>query len=206
LLAVSTGTNNVLPSFVEGTVAGLAAGAVATGRVSLEQVALRHKWLELWVNGAPCDRALVDAAALTGAFVGSRAVWRAEDLRQAVVTRAQPASIGLSAIAGVVQPIEPEERCGLALSFDPAAPRRVLAAIGPGLMREVGIASARTIRVGESVELTAERPLVLALDGERERVLYAGDQGHLLLRADGPWLVDAQRVLRALAGQGFFER
>jgi len=206
LLAVSTGTNNVLPSFVEGTVAGLAAGALATGRVALDQAALRHKWLELWVNGVPCDRALVDAAALTGAFVGSRAVWRAEDLRQAVVTRAQPASIGLSAIAGVVLPTEPSDMLGVALTLDPNASRRVLAAIGPGLLREVGIASARTIRVGESVELAAERPLVVALDGERERVLYAGDQGHLLLRADGPWLVDAQRVMRALVAQRFFNR
>ncbi len=31
LLPISTGTNNVLPTFVEGTVAGLAAGAVAAG-------------------------------------------------------------------------------------------------------------------------------------------------------------------------------
>jgi predicted polyphosphate/ATP-dependent NAD kinase len=206
LLAVSTGTNNVLPSFVEGTVAGLAAGAVACGRVSLEQAALRSKWLELWVNGAPCDRALVDAAAVTGAFVGARAVWRAEDLRQAVVTRANPASIGLSAIAGVVRPLEPEEPLGLALTLDPSAARRVLAAMGPGLLREVGIVSAHTVNVGECVELAAERPLVLALDGERERVLYAGDQGHLVLRDDGPWLVDAQRVFRALAEQKFFDR
>ena len=133
-------------------------------------------------------------------------MWRVEDLRQVVVTRAHPASIGISAIAGVVRPIDPEEMFGVALTLDPNAPRRVLAAIGPGLVREVGIASARTIRVGERVELVGERPLVVALDGERERVLYVGDQGHLVLRADGPWLVDAPRTLRALAAQRFFDR
>lgn len=206
LLAVSTGTNNVLPSFVEGTVAGLAAGAVATGRVPLEQAALRSKWLELWINGAPCDRALVDAVSLVGAFVGSRAVWRVEDLRQVVVTRADPATIGLSAIAGVLRPTTPHEPLGVALTLDPAAERRVRVALGPGLVREVGITGQRTLAIGERVPLDAQRPLVVALDGERERVLYAGDSGELLLRADGPWLVDAPRTLRALAAQGFFER
>ena len=43
LLAVSTGTNSVLPTFIEGTIAGLAAGGVATGRVRLGDVAVRHK-------------------------------------------------------------------------------------------------------------------------------------------------------------------
>jgi len=206
LVAVSTGTNNVLPSFVEGTVAGLAVGAVATGRVPLEQVALRSKWLELWINGAPCDRALVDAVALAGGFVGSRAVWRVEDLRQVVVTRADPATIGLSAIAGVVRPVAPDEPRGLALTLHPDAPRRVLAAVGPGLVREVGVASERVLAIGAGAVLADERPLVVALDGEREQVLYAGDSGELVLRDDGPWLVDAPRALRALAAQGFFER
>jgi predicted polyphosphate/ATP-dependent NAD kinase len=206
MLAVSTGTNNVLPSFVEGTVAGMAAGAVATGLVPLSEAARRHKWLELTINGVACDRALVDAVELAGAFVGSRAVWHAEDLRRALITRADPASIGLSAIAGVVQPLPPDASGGVVLALDPAAPRRVLAAIGPGLLREIGISAVRPLAMGERVDLGPTRPLVVALDGERERVLYADDSGYLTLRADGPWLVDAPHTMQALAARGFFER
>jgi predicted polyphosphate/ATP-dependent NAD kinase len=206
LLAVSTGTNNVLPSFVEGTVAGLAAGAVARGLVPLERAALRHKWLELAINGASCDRALVDIGVLRGAFVGSRAVWRADELLQAVVTRAHPASIGISAIAGVLRPVTAGEPRGLALILGADAERRVLAAIGPGLVREVGVRAVRPVSVGERVDVDATRPCVLALDGERERVLYAGDEAQVILRGDGPWIVDSERVLAALAAEHFFER
>jgi len=206
LLAISTGTNNVLPSFVEGTIAGLAAGAVAGGQVSLEAVAVRHKWLELWVDGCPADRALIDVAALLGRFVGSRAVWDVSDLKQVVVTRADPASIGVSAIAGMVRPIPLEEPVGVSLELVAGAERRVLAAIGPGLIVTVGIAALRVLALGEMVDVVPTRPLILALDGEREVALYEGQQASLRLCADGPWIVDAQRVMADMVSRRLFDR
>src|SRR5438876_2952698 len=62
LVAISTGTNNVFPSFMEGTIAGMAAGLVALGRV--DSNALRRvPWLEVRVNGTVTDHALVDVVA-----------------------------------------------------------------------------------------------------------------------------------------------
>ncbi|MFH1084872.1 MAG: NAD(+)/NADH kinase, partial [Chloroflexota bacterium] len=107
LLPISTGTNNVLPAFVESTVAGIAAGALARGLVPLGLSALRHKWIEIRVNGTPRDRALVDVAVLRGRWTGARAVWQASDLLAIAVTRADPAAIGISAIAGALQPLGP---------------------------------------------------------------------------------------------------
>ena len=47
LVPMSTGTNNVFPSLVEPTVAGAAAGLVATGKADEDEVAPRSKMLHL---------------------------------------------------------------------------------------------------------------------------------------------------------------
>lgn len=199
LLAVSTGTNNVLPSFIEGTIAGLAAGYVASGSVPRNQVTLRHKRLEVSACNQPLDQALVDVAVLGGQFLGARAIWDLADLKQVIVTRADPSAIGISAIAGMVRSITPEEPLGLVLDIDPNAAECVMAAYGPGLIGRVGVKAVRVLNVGDTVTLPQERPLMLALDGEREQVLNQKDNGYITLRADGPWLVDAGKVMQLAA-------
>ena len=81
-----------------------------------------------------------------------------------------------------------------------------MVAYGPGLVGTVGIASTITIRVGKQIELASDRPLVLALDGEREIVLYEGDGASVVLRADGPWIIDASRTLTEMADKRLFDR
>ncbi|MHB1354861.1 MAG: NAD(+)/NADH kinase [Anaerolineae bacterium] len=199
LLAVSTGTNNVLPSFIEGTIAGLAAGYVASGLAPRDQVTLHHKRLEVSACNKPLDQALVDVAVLSGHFLGARAIWNLADLKQVIVTRADPSAIGISAIAGMVRSITPEEPLGLVLDIDQNATECVMAAYGPGLIGRVGVRAARVLEVGDTVTLPPERPLMLALDGEREQVLNKKDEGYITLRADGPWLVDAGKVMQLAA-------
>jgi predicted polyphosphate/ATP-dependent NAD kinase len=216
LLPISTGTNNVLPTFVEGTIAGLAAGILAAGRVPLEQVALRHKWFEIVLDpGAKpavadreglVERALIDIAVVRGRFVGARAVWAPDDMREVLVTRADPTSIGISAIAAMVRPVTPEEPAGLAVELDPDARRQVLAALGPGLLRQVGIAGVRLLAVGETLERQADESLMLALDGEREITLQPGQRYAVTLRDDGPWIVHPRRVMAAMVAAGLLER
>ena len=205
LLGISTGTNNVLPTFVEGTIAGLAAGFLAQKRGQVEWVALRHKWLDIQTDDGPPDRALVDVAVLRGRFVGSRAVWRPEEISMILVTRADPASIGISAIAAALGPIGADEPVGMVLRLaapdDPSTVRRILAPVGPGMLRPVGIASQRTLKLGEQVEIRAAEPLILALDGEREIALPSGSKARLTLRADGPWIVDVPRAMQEMVAQ-----
>jgi predicted polyphosphate/ATP-dependent NAD kinase len=199
LLPISTGTNNVLPGFVEGTIAGLAAGYVATGRVALQTAAQRHKWIEIMIDGLSRDRALVDVAVLGGRFVGARAVWDIADLHQVMVTRADPASIGISSLVGRIQAVAVASRQGAWLQLSHTADRRIRAILGPGLIAEAGVKDFRVLQIGESVDLPSERPLVLALDGERDIVLYEPSQGKLILRDDGPWIIDARRVMESVA-------
>ncbi len=206
ILAISSGTNNVLPTFVDGTTAGLAAAGLALGLVHRGLGARRHKRLTVHVDGAAVRDALVDVAALAGRCVGARAVWAVHALRQGFVTRASPAAIGISAIAGVVRPLTPEEPYGLALRLRQGADRSVLAPVGPGLVARLGVSEITRITPGERVDIVPERPLILAMDGEREVALPRPGEAWITLSLEGPWIVDASRVMTALASQGTLQR
>ena len=76
LLSVSTGTNNVYPTLMEGTVAGMAAASAA---LMPEPYAccIRDKRIEVRVNGRLRDIALIDAVVSDDYFAGARAIWDA---------------------------------------------------------------------------------------------------------------------------------
>src|SRR5688572_3552506 len=59
VVPISTGTNNVFPQIIEGTIAGLAAGLYAHHAPQLERVILPTKRLEIWCDGTLRDIALV---------------------------------------------------------------------------------------------------------------------------------------------------
>ncbi len=117
LLPISSGTNNVVPQFIEGTVAGLAAAHLAQQPAG-ERTALcwQHKRLVIHINGEEVDHALVDAAVIDTPYVGSRAVWEPDLIRQVFVTRADPVHIGISSIIGMVQAIDPRQPQGACVS------------------------------------------------------------------------------------------
>ena len=116
LTSLSTGTNNVFPMMREATIAGLAAGLVATGALSRDEASRRNKVLRVTVNDAPRDIALVDVCVSGAAWTGAKALWRADALDQLFVTFAEADAIGLSSIAGPRAP-------GLARCADRRRPR-----------------------------------------------------------------------------------
>src|SRR5712671_2028048 len=101
LVPISTGTNNVFPTFMEGTIAGMAAGLVATGHISSNTLR-RTPRLAVLVNGKEKESALVDVVLSSVPFVGSRAIWDLSTVREVVLSRVAPASIGLSALGGAL--------------------------------------------------------------------------------------------------------
>jgi ATP-NAD kinase N-terminal domain len=105
LCALSTGTNNAFPELREATVAGLANGLVATGRLGGDELVRRAKQLEVAVDGGARDSALVDVAVTAERWVGSRALWRVGSISEALVTFASPSAVGLSAVAAAVAPL-----------------------------------------------------------------------------------------------------
>jgi len=206
LIPLSTGTNNVFPRFVEATVAGEAAGLVASGQVGLDEVADASKVVEIDVEGEEPDLALVDAVLVDERFVGSRALFDPAALRLAVLSRSEPASVGLSCLGGLVLPSGAADPGGVLLRFAPTAdaPRVVRAPMAPGFYAEVGLAETRRLAEGEPTEVVG--PGILAFDGERQRLLQAGQRATLTVRRSGPRVIDVARTLQLAAERGAFVR
>lgn len=202
LTPLSTGTNNAFPVMVEGTLAGLAAGLVAL-EITPPAVATHPcKRIELLRNGALEEIALVDAVVYQERFMGARAVWNAEEIREVVLARADPFNIGLSAIGGYLEPAALAADEGLLVEVGDG-PVEVLAPIAPGVIRPIKVKNHRRLRLGETV--TVDRtPAVIALDGERKLTLQPGQPVGIRISLDGPTVVDIPRALQHAAQIGWF--
>ncbi len=195
ILPISTGTNNVFPAMVEGTIAGLAAGLVARKLVALSESACTHTRLDVVVDGQPVDLALVDAVVYDDVFIGSRAVWDMSKVRTIFLNRAQPDNIGLSSIGGQVHPVSPDEPAGLCLDLGDCG-RPVIAAVAPGMVRKVYLQNQQVMSMDEEIAIGLT-PSVLALDGEREIEIRKGQRAAVRLCRKGPMVVDVARTMNA---------
>lgn len=201
VLALSTGTNNAFPVMLEATVAGIALAMIAIGEV--RPPTKRAKQLHVAVTRADGDVrrevALVDVCVNTVGEIGSRALWKADSLRELYCTFAEPHSIGLASIAGRLLPTGRTEPRGVAIRCaDPStADRVVLAPLAPGLLEHVGVGSAERMVFGvpHVVELSSG---TVALDGEREVEFGPSDSVTVTLEQDGPRVIDVPTVLASV--------
>jgi len=204
MLALSTGTNNAFPAVREATIAGLAAGLVATGAVPADGVVTHAKLLEVRA-GDRAETALIDVAVSTQRHVGTRAVWDPATLTQLFCAFAEPDVIGLSSILGQLSPVARHEPHGVTARLAPEADAQVLAPIAPGLVMPVGVREIERMRPG-SVHPVDARAGVIAVDGEREITFGPGERPTVRLRIDGPRCVDVSAVLAASARLGLLRR
>ena len=196
ITALSTGTNNVFPAMREATIAGLAAGLVATGQVPVAEGSVRNKVLRVDINGVQSDLALVDLCTSTALWIGSRALWKADGLDQLFLSFAEADAIGLSSIGGLIRPLARSAQNGLRLNLaEPDnAPMVVTAPLAPGLLVDIGIEDVQELRPGETIPLRATSSVV-ALDGEREIEFSARENLAVHLEWDGPLTLDIPRVM-----------
>lgn len=226
LLPLSTGTNNVFPVSVEATCAGLATGLVATGAVKLTDAAQRCKLLHVQGPGWT-DLAVIDAVLLRDDHTGNALPFDAGRIAAVVLTRAEPAAVGMSPLGGFLQPVGFEDEGGLLVRCVPTSPAapEVLAIdngpgvkgghpsndahaagrplhipLSPGLFGTVRIRDHVRLMDGESCSL--EGPGVVAFDGDRLHTLQSGDAVQVSVRRDGPWVIDTQRCLDHAARSG----
>ena len=195
LMPISTGTNNVFPSMVEATVAGMAAGLVATGTIPREESTFLSTRLDIVLNGQVVDLALVDVAVCNDLFLGSKAIWDLDRVSRIFLNRADPGSIGLSSIGGLLHPVRADEPRCLCLELGGTG-RWVKAPVAPGVIEKVFISDHRLMTLGDEVEVLGG-PSVLALDGEREVEVPRGNVAAVRLEKAGPLVVDVQRTMNA---------
>jgi predicted polyphosphate/ATP-dependent NAD kinase len=201
VIPISTGTNNVFPVLAEATVAGAAAGIIAAGLVPLETVTAQHKIIQVLIDNEREDIALIDAVLSSERFVGARALLEPDQLRLALLTRADPAAVGVTSIGGLLTPLSDREEFGLLLELG-GEETTVNAPIAPGYYRKVGVSKHRLVNFAE--EISVSGPGILAFDGERERVLKPDQKAQLSLNRSGPHVVDVEKTMHLAAEKGCF--
>ena len=223
IVAISTGTNNVFPTMVEGTLAGLAAGLVAQGKLGLSRISTVSKTLNVYIDGQYREMALIDVAFSQERFVAARAIWDLGTLYEVFLTRAEPTSIGLAAVGAALQPVSLEEEGGLHYVLNSSAgneqsgrerpgasgsqpvsePVTVLAAIAPGVVQEVTIPRWQRLVLGERIAVE-RRYATVALDGERAFSVSPEQLVEVELRRSGPPVVAVDAAMKEAAQLGLF--
>ncbi|SMG53585.1 ATP-NAD kinase family protein [Paraburkholderia susongensis] len=204
IVGISTGTNNAFPEMREPTITGLATGLFASGRIPASHALASNKRLDVTIrepNGAVRrDIALVDAVISREQYIGARAVWKTDTLAAVYVSYASPQAIGLSAIAGLLEPVDRFEPGGLAIelgspghcAFELTAP------IAPGLMRPVPIACWQ--RLEHAVPRRVQQHTgIVALDGERELAFGQHDEVFVTLYENAFLSIDVAACMRYAA-------
>jgi hypothetical protein len=208
LLALSTGTNNVFPVLAEPTIAGMVAALQAAGR--LTEPTLKRRAKVLHVSGTPAspkahelpDVGLIDAVLLRSDHVGNLLPFNAGRIERLLLTRAEPAAIGMSPIGGLIERVGEEHDHGLLVELGNADDdaRHFAAPLSPGAFQTVHVKSVTPISFGVAVPFAG--PGVLALDGDRDHKLLDGQALRVEIRRDGPWILDIDAAMRWAAAQG----
>ncbi|WP_027179352.1 NAD(+)/NADH kinase [Maridesulfovibrio bastinii] len=205
VLPLSTGTNNVFPYMAEATIAGLAAGLVACGKLPLSKCCFKSCMFDILIDDAVVDIALVDAAVYDDIFLASKAVWKMEKIPQLFLTRCSACSIGLSAVGGQISEILPEEPRAMALTLGSPASSTVTAAIAPGMFAEVPIKEIHEMTPGQFFPINVS-PGIIAVDGEREVEIHRGSCAGIRLNTEGPRVINIERTMNAAREEGLFHQ
>ncbi len=206
IAGISTGTNNAFPEHREPTITGLAVGLAVSGLVPPEVAFQPNKKIVVTV-GDHSEIALVDAAVVTERYIGARALWRTETFRELFVTFADPEVIGMSAIAGLLQPVTRLDPHGLHVSMAPIDKATILldTPIAPGYMRDIGVTGYQAMQPGQ-----VYRPSIpagsIALDGEREMSFSENDDVKIELVTQAFRTVNVGGCMQYAATHGLMRR
>ena len=198
LIPLSTGTNNVFPLSVEPTLAGIVAGLNAVGKITDDSLKSRSKVIYIESAGIQ-DIALIDLVLLSNDQLGSLLPFKADNIRKLLLTRAEPASIGMSPIGGFIDPVYEDDDEGLLVDLSSGG-RTFRAPLSPGLFGQVNVSSAERIKMDARVLF--EGPGVLAMDGDREIQLMSGQTASVSIRRDGPFVLKVDKAMRWAASNG----
>ena len=209
LVPLSVGTNNVFPSLVEPTTAGMVAGLVAAGGLDslsgYAEARRRCKLLHVRLTDGTTDVGLVDAALLAGDVVGNMLPFDANRLRRILLTRAEPDAIGTSAVGGLIDIVDADDDCGLLVEIGGNRGGRVVnAPLSPGLFSRLEVVAAHRIPLDTPVLFPG--PGVLALDGDRDHRLGKHDATTLRILRDGPWVIDVPAAMRLAVREGMMHQ
>ena len=202
ILPLSTGTNNVFPYRLEASVAGAAAGLIASDTVAADSC-IRCKRVHI-EYGDDKETALIDAVLLRNDFLGSLLPFNSENLDTIVLTRAEPASIGISPIGGYILPCGFHDDFGVMVKCNENTAQKINVPISPGLHQYVGIEEAIPLDFNLKSEISG--PGIIAVDGDRIIKLDEQQSANVFILRDGPRVIEAEKVMSHAAHNQLFDR
>lgn len=200
ILPLSTGTNNVFPSMQEASVAGAAAGIIASGKLDPERHCPRCKQLHITVDQSIHDTALIDAVLLRDDLTGNLLPYDTDKIVSLFLTRAEPASIGVSPIGGYLLPCGSADEFALHIECGEPAAARVRVPISAGLYGDVAIREYHRLPLGETRHVHG--PGILAFDGDRSIRLASSGTAAIRIDRDGPRIMDPRTIMDTAARAG----
>ena len=207
IVPLSTGTNNVFPYLIEPTIAGMAAGLIASGTVSRDEAAQRAKIIDVVIEGETddlelSDLALIDALFLQGDRIGNLGPFEPQHMKTMLLTRAEPDAVGMSPLGGLLCPASASDDFGVKVEFcqHDEGGHLLRAPVSPGLFRSAHIRSTEKVSLGTTVNIEGRG--ILAFDGDREINLAEGQPAQLTVTRSGPWVIDPRRALTLAAERG----
>jgi len=201
MVPVSTGTNNVFPKLVEGTTAGLAAGVVATGVVDVAAVTTLKPMLQVHVDGTLRDLALIDVAISKQPYLGARAIWDVDQIKELFVSGVYPSSIGMASIAASL-PVGSDGGLHVTLGTGGIV---VSSPVTPGMFSDVPVAKWSALPFDQPVAVSLTSGTI-AVDGERSLVIHPNERAEVTLVRNGPRVVNIDQALAEAGRAGAFVR
>ncbi|MCX7201373.1 MAG: hypothetical protein NTV17_03520, partial [Burkholderiales bacterium] len=189
--------NNVFPVSVEATSAGVAAGLVASGVIEATEAGTRCKLVHVQTD-TWSDLGVIDAVLLRNDSTGNLLPFDPDRLAALVLTRAEPGSVGMSPIGGYLDPVGFDDACGLALRLGTGQALHV--PVSPGLFGTVRVSLCERLAFDDV--FLFEGPGVVAFDGDRLYTLGESETAQVMVRRDGPLVIDVGRCIGLAAQRG----
>lgn len=202
ILPISTGTNNVYPKMIEGTVAGMAAAITAISE-DISGFLVKDKRIEIIEDGEIIDIALIDAVISSDKSQGAKAISDYSKMSHIYVTRAHPANIGFSSIVGTYRMIRASDAYGFMVGLGTDG-RKVKAAVSAGVLHDFYIREEKVMENDNMNYHDIVERCAISLDGEKEILANPGRVLGFRITGNGPWRILPEKTLEIAQAKGYF--
>ncbi|QGU94614.1 ATP-NAD kinase [Clostridium bovifaecis] len=202
IIPIATGTNNVYPENLEGTNVGMAAAYIDQKGYSNE-IVYKDKRIDIFINGELKEVAVVEAIISSNPLIGSKAIWKTDEILEIVAILCRADTIGFSAIIGVQEKANQSDPFGFAAKVNKGS-EKIKLPISAGEIIVINTTKPTKIDLGKSYIYRAEQHGTLALDGERTITYKIGDEIEFKITREGPIHVNVRNTLEKARDEGFF--
>ena len=194
ILAISTGTNNLFPENIDGTIAGIAVGKFINSE-NRKNYLLRHKKLDIYFDKNFVDSALVDVVVTDIPYVGARAVWDMKSVSELFINKVRYSGIGFSSIGfNIRKNLKLEEAIYIKISKNKNKSNVLKSPIAPGKIEEIFIDNWKLFKENEIIKIQTNKG-TLALDGERRLEFNKLNKPVIKINKEGPLCLKIKEIL-----------